>query len=408
MRSIRYHKYLVITCLFFFVNALWFFPHGLLVTSVLSPFLYLWLLRRRHRFVLEKFFAVLFPFALVDVIQKVNHRAVKDLAISALLLLTVYATVYAFAVAIKEMHNLDRLITTIIWINFWFALIGIIARFTPAYQIMWSIPSESMSATRSERFRGLTYEPSYYATLMTPLVLYAYWMVVKKRNWINIRLLIATLIPFAMALSFGAIGAMAASLVVCYLYLGRGLTRYKWIAGGVMAVSMAFFILPSTSHIKKRIVAVATGNDNSVNIRSVQSYVAAWGMARSSDIWFGAGLGESKDYGHTFVTWNQQGIANASLPSTVATDLGELGLFGIALRFMAEIYLFIKTRPDRDPYRLSLFIWVFLYQFAGSFDSNVAEYVIWVLAFSASAGFFSAPEPSFAEELPLEAVAQLS
>jgi hypothetical protein len=408
MRNFRYHRFLPVALLFFFVNALWFFPHGLTITSCISPFFYLWLLRKGHRFVLEKYFAVLFPFALVDVIQKVNHHASKDLAISGLLLMTVYVTVYAFAVAIHEMQSLEKLITTIIWINFWFALFGLVARFTPAYTIMWSIPTEAMSTTRSVRFRGFTYEPSYYATLMTPLVFYAYWRFAKKRNWPNIRMLLATLIPFAMALSFGAVGAMVAAMVIVYLYLGIGFTKYKWIVGGTIAVVALYFVLPSTSHIKQRITAVATGSDNSVNIRTIESYASAYAMARSEDIWFGIGLGESKDYGHTFVQWNTQNVPNATLPSTVATQFAETGILGLGLRFVVEIYLFIKTRPDRDPFRLSLFVWVVLYQFAGSFDSNVAEYLIWILAFSASAGFFSKPVPVPAREIPLEAVGQLT
>jgi hypothetical protein len=33
-------------------------------------------------------------------------------------------------------------------------------------------------------------------------------------------------------------------------------------------------------------------------------------------------------------------------------------------------------------YRLLLFLFVFIYQFTGSFITNVAEYVIWILAFT--------------------------
>jgi hypothetical protein len=36
----------------------------------------------------------------------------------------------------------------------------------------------------------------------------------------------------------------------------------------------------------------------------------------------------------------------------------------------------------RNYYRLLLFTFIFIYQFTGSFITNVAEYVIWIMAFT--------------------------
>lgn len=52
------------------------------------------------------------------------------------------------------------------------------------------------------------------------------------------------------------------------------------------------------------------------------------------------------------------------------------------LALVFEWYLFFKTAVYKNYYRLALFIFVFIYQFTGSYITNIVEYVIWILAFS--------------------------
>jgi hypothetical protein len=54
----------------------------------------------------------------------------------------------------------------------------------------------------------------------------------------------------------------------------------------------------------------------------------------------------------------------------------------MTLRVIVEIVLFINTRVWQNHYQTVLFFYIFVYQFTGSFITNIAEYVIWVLAFS--------------------------
>ncbi len=44
--------------------------------------------------------------------------------------------------------------------------------------------------------------------------------------------------------------------------------------------------------------------------------------------------------------------------------------------------LFVYTKVWRNYYRLLLFVFVFIYQFTGSFITNIAEYVIWIMVFT--------------------------
>ena len=52
------------------------------------------------------------------------------------------------------------------------------------------------------------------------------------------------------------------------------------------------------------------------------------------------------------------------------------------VKFVFEVYFFFKTKVYSNFLRLVLFIFVFVYQFSGSFITNIAEYVIWIMAFS--------------------------
>lgn len=385
MQSLRYHKYLPIACLYMFINAPQFFPHGLMFTSILSPFLYLWLLVKRRRFVLEIFLAVLFPFMFMNIVDKIVW---KDFIISSLLLMTVYVSAYAIGVAIQEMRCLDQLMRTLIWINLCIALIGIPIRFTSYQFWMWQDPA--ISGSNLERFQGFVSEPSLYATLMMPLVMYVYWQFIRQRSWQNFKLGVAVLIPLLMALSYGSIAFLIASLAITHLIRGTGFRRLAWCIGAVTLLGLVFLLLPKTSRIKQRMIDIAQGTDQSTNERTVASYFAGYSMAKHKDLWFGVGLGEAKDVGEAY-TNTSTGTTAGRVPATVPSQLGELGLVGMMLRFGLELYFFIKTKPYRNRYRLSIFVWVFLMQFVGSYPTDLGEYVLWILAFSKSVDVLSEP-----------------
>ena len=402
MPNLRFHKYLPLALIYFFINVPPFFPSGLLVTRILSPAFYFWLLLKHRRFVIEGFLVVMFPFAFANAIQGMK---ISDFVPSFLLFFTVYITVYTFAVAVNEMRNLDHLIRTLIWLNLILAIIGLAVRFTHYVTFMWMTPEDSSSTTL--RFKGFTSEPSLYSTLLTPLFLYSYWLVARKRNWYTVCLFLATSLPLLMSLSYGTIGGLTISLLTVYLVGGRGFTRYKWILAIGVVAAVGYLALPSSNPIKARVVNMITGNDGSEQIRTSASYLAAYGEAKSKDIWFGAGLGETKDIGRTYMNWDISS-SNPHLASAIAETFGEMGILGLALRFFLEFFFFFRTKPYKDPYRLSLFIWIFVFQFGGSFKDNLGEYVIWILAFSKSAGFFSTPEPAAEAELPMGIVPQLT
>lgn len=395
MRSIRYHKYLPLAMTYFFLNCPPFFPQGLLVTSCLAPIFYFKLLRKKRRFVLEMFFLASFPFILGNLFS--GFKLLIFLP-SYLLLLCCYVTVYAFADVMRDLRTLDQVMRTIIWVNFVIALFGLAIRFTGAYQLMWLDETGEVTGSTWVRFRMFTYEPSYYALLMVPLVLYSYWYFRREKSRYSIKLLVATTIPMLMAFSVGTFLAITLSLIAVHLRYGRGLGRYKWIMGPAVILLIGYIALPSTNTVKVRISNIINGHDSSTTVRTTGSLEAAFKMAEAKDIWFGVGAGNVKVYGAAFIDWR-----NGRLASGIADTLGEFGVAGVALRLAIEIYFFFRTKPYTDPFRLSLFICVFIIQFGGSYNGDLAEYVIWVIAFSPSAGFFSAKEQQPARTVPFEA-----
>src|SRR5829696_4987303 len=70
-----------------------------------------------------------------------------------------------------------------------------------------------------------------------------------------------------------------------------------------------------------------------------------------------------------------------AIPNNIGDILANYGILGVIIKLSLEIYSFFKTRTYMNYYRLALFLFVFIYQFAGSFITNITEYVLWIMAF---------------------------
>ncbi|HET9430639.1 MAG TPA: hypothetical protein VFO70_05650, partial [Chitinophagaceae bacterium] len=66
----------------------------------------------------------------------------------------------------------------------------------------------------------------------------------------------------------------------------------------------------------------------------------------------------------------------------MAETLAIFGWVGFWIKLLVELALFYFTKVWTNYYRLLLFFFIFIYQFTGSFITNMAEYVIWILAFT--------------------------
>jgi hypothetical protein len=134
-----------------------------------------------------------------------------------------------------------------------------------------------------------------------------------------------------------------------------------------------------------RVTNVLTGKDSSGRGRTFEAFWLAEQLLVQKSYWWGIGAGQIKIigfelirdfYGYSFET------TRVAIPNAAAETLALFGWVGLIVRIFAECFLFVYTKVWRNYYRLLLFSFIFIYQFTGSFITNVAEYVIWIMAFT--------------------------
>lgn len=387
--KLKYNHLFLFLFVLIFINTI-ALPKGLLYTTLASPLLYFWLVKNGQKNILTKFILVTLPFVVAHLtLPGLNHFFYFR---SYLLAIAVYISLYAFYHILRtESSFFESVMERLIFINFFLAMIGLLLRFTPYRSLMW-FQNEAMSGTDALRFQMFTYEPSYYATLILPLVAYAIIKYFAYMEGKDLVLFLFSIIPMFMALSFGVISMMVLSLgMVLSIYLfrqtihffQRGMISVRVLyLGGIMLLFGLFFMI-NADYLAGRTERVLSGADVSANIRVYYAYQVAHEIITNTNPWFGSGFGQIKVFGREIMNsipgWGED---YAGIPCALASLMATLGLVGAALKLGLVSYLFFRTKVYENYYRLSLFIFIFLYQFTGSFLLNVAELAIWIMAFS--------------------------
>jgi len=387
--TLHINKYLPIALLYFFFNG-FLLPHGLLYTTLLTPVFLFWLYGTPYIRYVWLYFALTIPFALVHFLQGVYGFYYLK---SYLLLFTVYVFCIAFYRFLKECRTLRTLYRYILLINIVFLILALIAFFIPSLTTRFWYLNNVTEGVDMKRLKMLTYEPSYYSTLFVPIALYYYlkMLVLKLPDTKTVLLLLS--VPLLLSLSFGVILGMALTLLLTLAY---GLKRFfpdKNLPPYLLAIAILLILLPliattlfPNSIFVIRITNVFGGKDVSFKGRTFDSFYLGWKIAAEKSIYFGVGPGQTKFIGHDIIRdFYHYGIYSTSevgIPNAVGDTLAVFGLFGVIIRLALEVWFFFRTRVFTNYYRLSLFLFIFIYQFTGSFITNIAEYVIWIMAFT--------------------------
>jgi hypothetical protein len=257
---------------------------------------------------------------------------------------------------------------------------------------MWSVYDVSTGLTQFPRLSLFTYEPSYYSTLLVPLAFYYYLKIIffKYPNAGYIFFMVT--FPLAISFSLGAILGIMISLGILFFpdihsfLMKKNVAVYAFTAGllTIAAIIIVYFVYPDNP-LYLRIRNIFTGKDTSFKGRASDSFQLALTVAREKSIYFGVGLGQLKLIGEKI--WNEFyntvfNINQITIPNAVAETFAIYGITGLIIRFSLEWYFFFRTKTYSNYYRLGVFIFMFIYQFTGSYFFNVAEYAIWALAFS--------------------------
>lgn len=388
--DVKINKYLPMAVLYFFFNSL-LLPLGLLYTTLLTPVFVLWL----YRYPVFKYFYLFaagsIVFAVVHFLNGVDYSSYFK---SYFLILSVFFWCMAFYQFLLSCCSLQSIFNKLLIINFFLILIALALYFVPFLRpILWYKNSLTVGSGNVYRLKLFTYEASYYSLLLVPLIYYYYLKVLFFRTGSNWLIFCLATLPILLSFSFGVIGGVALGFIllmlsdVKLLYLKK--VKYILI-GGVVVLPLLFFALYylfPNNNLFLRIANIINGTDTSFNGRTSDSITLAYRIAQDKSLFFGCGPGQTKIFGVEFFKafYHRDFTSDTvALPNNVADILSAYGLLGVLIKLFVEFYLFFKTRVFDNYYRLGLFIFIFIYQFTGSFITNIAEYVIWILAFTSS------------------------
>jgi hypothetical protein len=382
------NKYLPVAVLYFFFNS-FMLPHGLLYTTILTPVFLLWLWRYPSFNYLLYFFLFTIPFAVIHFEQGVHTEYyIRSFAVQF--------TWFVFGIALyqflKNCQSLRSIFRMLVLLNFVFVIIACIAYFSSLRDSFWLTTFVSRRLDQFPRLMMLTYEPSYYSTLLAPIAIYYYLkMIMRQLPNAQFYAVMITL-PLVLAFSLGILLGIPIALFILFLYrLPRLMKRlkYQYIIFGTaivlaIAIVLVFLFFPDNP-LFVRISNLFKGYDSSFRGRTVEAYWLASKVAEQKSIIVGAGLGQTKVLGlelwRNFYVYNFS-INEVAIPCVMAETLAIYGIAGVILRLGIEIFLFFKTKVYNNYYRFALFVFIFIYQFTGSYIYNIAELTIWVLAFT--------------------------
>jgi hypothetical protein len=376
---LSFHKLLPLAVLYFFINRAGL-PKPLTYTAILSPLFFLWLYREGKRWLTLKFLICLSPFIVAHALLGVESPFYY--ARSAFLLWTVFITAYAICWVLLKCKNLGRLFEQLIVLNFCAAMTAIILLPTPASKFLWDNLATLNGSNSSWRLQLLTLEPSEYAGLMTPLLIFAVLRLFQtpgQRSFIYAAMIA---IPMLLSQSFGGISICTIALAVALLpAYGRLIRQWKSLFILALAASLIAGLLIVPNPISARIFQIETGADSSAHSRTDNGFILAYAIAASKSLWWGVGLGQAKLYTPAEAGVSGVGLSNGVIPNAIADAFAQLGIIAVLVKFVLEFFLFFRTRVYTNTFRLAMFVCAFLLQLQGSNIIEVQEYLMWCFAF---------------------------
>jgi hypothetical protein len=385
----KLNKYFPFVFLYFFVNSV-ALPLGLTYTAILGPFFYVWVLLKRKEDVLLPFLTVLSPFIIIQVL--ISGVDLRSYSVSCLNILMIYffcQAVYTFLTTTADQEGIFK---KLLFINCGLCLIAIVFYFTPYYNIFWIRQNVSLGIDQLLRLKLFTYEASYYALLFVPVFVFYLLQYVLGQNKINNYLLLFMLfLPLVLSFSMGVIGSLLISGVITFILYFRQLAKKRRVlnsfislvvAGGVLLFILLFFFRDNIFF--QRLANIFSGQDTSGEGRTKDAFLLAIKIVKEKNEYWGIGPGQLKIIGEDIIRgyYLYYDRTPVAIPNAAAETLLLFGWVGLSLRLCIQLFLFFYTKAWSNYYRLLLFLFMFIYQFTGSFITNPAEYVIWILAFT--------------------------
>lgn len=398
MKQIDHNKpilfFVVLVLVFYFNHVL---PFGVTITLLLSPFFVLSIIKWKRFNVLlygaVGLFIINIPHLLLGV--DLNAWLISNVNIFSVFLFTSVGIILAKSDTIKT-NDVKR----ISLLNAICLCIALLLYFIPSLRsILWYEIPFTPNHDVIPRLKMFTLEASHYSLLIVPLFLYYFLQFLKhislKEGILFLTLGLSLVCSFSLGVLF-VLGLSTLGLVMFYTRSFFSLSHSRTlILIAIIGFSLSMFglyVYYPDNPLFFRIENVLTGVDTSGRGRTYEAFDIAWKVLEENNTWFGVGIGQFKLVGReTLINYYKyMNIPDVvRLPNVMAETLVTFGVFGFVSKLMLQIVLFFKTRVYQNIYQCSIFLFVFIYQFTGSYLVNTTEYILWILAFVPVFPFYS-------------------
>lgn len=387
----RYNQIIVYLIIYFFFNG-FLLPEGLLYTIFLTPIMVYFLFKERKlKYVYIWSIALLLPIPF----QIVSGVEISSFIISNIMIFTALIFfISALFVMQKYASIMDQLFRKVLIINSLLVFLALlIVPFESVRGMLWYDIAITKGLELIPRLKLFTYEASYYSLIMMPVFLYFFLRVFYDKEKHPMIIFIAVIVPLLLSLSFGVMGALVIAFVICVIIGWKRIpvTLQRFTLFGtlfsILIVVGLLFIWPENP-IYFRLTNIFKGEDTSAMGRLYYSFMFATDLVVHHNILFGIGPGQVKIVAHDMIVnhYKYHGTIGevVRIPNSMAEMLSIYGVYGLIAKLFLEVYFFVKLRIYNNLYALILFVTIFIYQFTGSYISNVAELGIWAIVFGIS------------------------
>lgn len=382
-----YKTYLLIALGIFFFDHFMIFS-VLQLATVLSPFFLFFLIRNKR----IKWWAVssfiLGIWTMAHIAQGVN---LQYTLISFLMAESILIFIFFFIEYYRYVSDLDKVLDFIVKCNMVFLLLAFLAYpVSVLRKTFWFYNELEIENEKIPRLKMFELEASHYSLLIAPLLIYYFWKLVKQFNKKDLVFFASLLVSLAFSFSLGVIAALAIAFVLFFLLRWQKIyqhARIKYTFLGMILLGIfslaALYLLYPDNFLFQRLKNVVTGMDTSGRGRTYEAFILANKIVQQKNSILGIGLGQLKELGRDTIVqyYHYTKIPETiRLPNSSAEMIVYFGYFGFLLKVGLAIFLFFKFRVYADTFRLSLYLFIFIYQFTGSYIFNITEYMIWIAA----------------------------
>jgi len=396
IKTETYQHFVPYAILYFFLNNL-LLPEGLLYTAILSPiFLYYLYRESKIHSMLNWGILLLIPIPF----QLYAGVDAKSYLLSTFLVFTAWIFLFsAIKYALITNEKQESIFRTILLINSVLILIAlIILPLQSIRELMWYEIPISPNVPGFPRLKLFAYEPSYYALLLSPVFLFYLLKVITGNTKHSFLLLLAVGLPLLLSLSFGVLGAMILSLFLGTLVFAPRLPKIYWkyflySTFFVFTLLLIIWLIWPSNPVYLRIANIFSGEDTSAKGRLFNSFWFAFDLIKEQNFLMGIGPGQVKILAHDMIInyykYSGEYAEIVRIPNSMGEMLAVYGVYGFLLKLFFEIYFFVRLKVYTNFYNLVLFLFIFIYQFTGSFVINVAEIGTWIITFNTRFSMFN-------------------